>query len=152
MKKLIASSLSEILLTAFSPYLSTLNHLFPVTVRYVHGGCAIIKSHFSLSKGVTSCFKCHSGRPPLQSRMSQEYASCPNTRNALQTVWLSSQAINTFNLFIFFMMINEKSNGFSCVIMLIKIMSAVFFPRIRVCTLCRSIPCLARSRCSGVSP
>lgn len=32
---------------AFSPYFSTSNHLLPETVKYVQGGCAMIRSHFS---------------------------------------------------------------------------------------------------------
>lgn len=40
---------------------------------------------------------CHSGCPPEQSCISQLYASCPRSRNAMHTLCDSSQATRTFN-------------------------------------------------------
>jgi len=101
------------------------SHLAPALVRYVQGGCAIIMSHlpstqcktpsfvlnlkpYQSSPGIAcldglSTFKtspcmCHSGCPPEHSKISQEYASCPFSRKALHTAWLSSQATKTFIL------------------------------------------------------
>lgn len=59
---------------------------------------------------------CHSGCPPEHGWMSHEKALCPSCLNAMQLVWLSSQAINTFNLigggglFIFDRNLNETKN------------------------------------------
>ena len=50
--------------TALSPYRSTLNQRFPDTVRKVHGGCAINKSHFPISCVLPSIV---TTRPPLNS-------------------------------------------------------------------------------------
>lgn len=72
-------------------------HLFPVTVRKVHGGKAIIRSQdFDWITSNTSCWKCHSGCPPEQGRISQLKASWPRFRNSRQTAWLSSHARRTF--------------------------------------------------------
>lgn len=113
-KNSAAASRSLTRFNAFSPYLSTLNHRFPDTVKYVHGGCAINKSHSPLIlcsapsivvnvqspliSGNTSPKMCHSGCPPDGSCMSALYASCPLALNALHTVCDSSQATNTLIL------------------------------------------------------
>lgn len=110
MKKTIASYRLLYRRLAALPYFPMSNHELPVTVRYVHGGCAISKSHLPTSCStpsmviITPPFRaasaspsiCHSGCPPDGSIMSQLYASCPFARNAFHTVWLSSQAIRTF--------------------------------------------------------
>ena len=96
MKNLIASSLFFFRWIAFSPYRSTLNQRFPVAVKYVQGGKAIIMSHFSFSNGMTSCCKCHSGCPPEHSWISQEYASFPRRRSSMVTACDSSHATRIF--------------------------------------------------------
>ena len=88
---------------------SCLNHLFPVTARYVQGGCAIIKSH----SPVCVCISGLKRTVAVQQRKHiflymplrvtprtlldvTRKALCPFARKALQTSWLSSQAIKTF--------------------------------------------------------
>ena len=66
----------------------------PAFVIYVHGGKAIIISHFIFRSSRTSTCICHSGCPPEQGSISQLYASCPFPRNALHTSCDSSHATN----------------------------------------------------------
>lgn len=77
-------------------------HLAPALLIYVHGGCAISKSHspscacfLPSSVRNTQCpfikdkqspLTCHSGCPPLHSCKSHEKALCPNSRKALHTI------------------------------------------------------------------
>ena len=77
--------------------------------RYVHGGCAMSKSHLPTSCVTPSIVvtlppsmainaspnMCHSVCPPDGSCTSQLYASCPLARNAMHTACDSSQAIST---------------------------------------------------------
>lgn len=81
-------------------------------VSIVHGGCAIIKSHgpstwamvpssvmndvFPPNKLRASATTCHSGRPPIEGRMSLEYASYPRARKAEHTTCERSNATSTF--------------------------------------------------------
>ena len=73
-------------------------HLAPALLMNVQGGWAIIKSQSWLMICSASPLMCHSGCPPLQSWISQLYASWPNSRKALHTAWLSSHATSTLNL------------------------------------------------------
>lgn len=81
----------------------------PALLRYVHGGCAIRRSHLWTSCATQSIVSitpaqmafmaspniCHSGCPPDGVWMSQLYASCPRARKAMHTVCDSSQATRT---------------------------------------------------------
>lgn len=70
-------------------------HLAPALLRYVHGGCAIIKSQcceYAVSNA--SCCICHCGWPPLGSCISQLNASKPFSLNALHIVCDSLQAMS----------------------------------------------------------
>lgn len=91
----------------------------PAFVRYVQGGCAIIKSHClaclcffpslvlkmqqPFNNLVQSSIMCHSGAPPLHFCKSQENARCPNFLNSRHTACDSSHTIRTFKRLIVFL-------------------------------------------------